>query len=137
MDGSVTIPVNLGVEPKFSVPVLTNWDQAQAIDPTSPFTLELAPFALATTNDYIRIVIVDEHGEYLVYTPNAFKPGALPASTSSYAIPANALDYGKRYEADLTFEKVMVPAKPSNPGIRGGVVFTHTTVVYLNTIAAN
>jgi hypothetical protein len=135
MDGSVSIPVSLGVERKFSVPALTNWDQAQAIDAAVDFTLQLAPFASATTNDYIRIVIFDENGEYLVYTPNGFKPGVLPATTSSYTIPANTFGYGKRYEADLIFGKVVLPARQPNPGIKGGVVFLHTTVVFLNTIA--
>ena len=110
---------------------------AQVIDPASPFTLEWAPFARATTNDCVRIVIYDENGEYLVYTPNGFRPGALPATTSSYTIPANTFDHGKRYLADLIFEKVIIPAKRPNPGIKGGAVFLHTTVVYLNTIPAD
>jgi len=135
-DGQVDLALTLGIARKFSVARLTNWDAAQTIDPTLPFTLEWTPFAGATTNDYIRVVVADPAGEYVIYTPNGFQPDALPASTTNLTIPANAMAYGTRYRVDVNFFKKLPTSANSNSPVKSAIIYDHATQLYINTIAA-
>jgi hypothetical protein len=134
-DGSFSRLLALGGERNFSVPWVTNWSQAQFVDPKTPFTLKWTPFAAASTNDFVVVRIRDDSDEYVFRTPGAFAPGALPGKTTSVTIPENTFSYGNYYVVDVEFAKVLVADAKSYPGARGCVLFLHTTEFYLNTIS--
>lgn len=125
--------LTLGVERAFSVPHLTNWTEAQAIEPARPFVLQWEPFAGATTNDYVLVSLRNEAGEYVLRTPDEFEPGALVGPTPSLTLPADLLDYGSRYLVNLIFVKVVNPARDPRTGIHNAVAFMHTTIFYVQT----
>jgi Calx-beta domain len=134
-DGSFSNALSFGAERSLAVPHLTNWVDAQAIDAGAPFELKWAPFAGATTNDFISILVTDDSGEYLVWTPTEFEPGALPGTTTSFTIPPKTLDYGKRYFLDLVFSKMSSAGKPTAQ-LRTGIASVHTTGTYIKTAPA-
>ena len=131
-DGQFSTALNLGAERSFSVPQLTNWVAAQSIDAGTPFELKWAPFAGATTNDYVIVTAVDDAGEYLIYTPDEFEPGALPGTTTSFTIPAKTLNYGKSYVVNLIFSKLSSAGKTSAQ-LRTAIASVHTTIIHINT----
>jgi hypothetical protein len=132
-DGAFSTVVSLGAERSFTVPQLTNWVDAQAIDAGAPFELKWAPFVGATTNDYINVIVTDDRGEFLLSTPTEFEPGALPGTTASFTIPANTLGYGRRYFLDLVFSKMSSAGKTAGQ-FRTGIASIHTTVMKINTV---
>ncbi len=135
-DGSYFAPISLGVERTFVAPHLTNWVEAQTIDPAATFTLKWAPFAGAGSSDIVRVMVTDDSGEYVVYTPDEFDTGALPGSTTTLTIPAGILDYGKRYLAEVVFSKIVGLQPRPYPELRSGFASARTTGVYVHTIAA-
>jgi hypothetical protein len=126
--------VKLGAERIFPVPHLTNWSEAQSIDPAQPFTLKWAAFTGATAHDYVLLMIEDSTGEYVVRTPDEFEPGVLPGTTRSITIPAGTLDYGRTYLVNVIFSKIINPGTDKQTGIRSGTAFVHTTVAYARTL---
>jgi hypothetical protein len=144
--GNFSTTMSLGVERKFSVPQLLNWDKAQSIDSTQPFALGWNPFVEAGTNDMILVGVTDESGEDIVRTPDELEPGVLPGSTQSYTISPNTLAPGKRYFAYVIFVKlagvgtepasaVFVGTDPAS-SVKTGIVFVHTTSFYIQTMPA-
>lgn len=132
--GSNAVHLTLGAERVFSVPHLTNWTEAQAIEPGQPFVLNWEPFVGATTNDCVLVTVKDNAGEYVVRTPDEFEPGVLPGTTRSLTIPANLLEYGNRYVVNIIFVKMVAPARDVRTGIRTAVEFMHTTILDINTV---
>lgn len=133
-DGVFTRAITLGTERVFAAPHVTNWAEAQTIDPSMPFTLAWVPIAHATANDYVRVIVTDDRGEYVVYTPNELMPGALPGSTASYTIPADALDYDRRYFVNVIFSRTIRAATKEQAAIPAVSAFIHTTELYTHTI---
>jgi hypothetical protein len=134
-EGKFSTVLSLGVERKFTVPQLLNWNEAQSIDSSLPFTFQWNPFVEATTNDYVRVNVIDDSGEYLVYTPDEFEPGALPGSTQSYTISPNTLAPGKKYFADVIFVKMTGIHTDPVTSIQTGIASVHTTSFYIHTAA--
>jgi hypothetical protein len=132
-DGTFSTVLSLGVERKFSVPQLLNWNEAQSVDSSLPFTFQWNPFVGATTNDYVRFTVADDSGEYLVYTPDEFEPGVLPGSTQSYTISDNTLTPGKRYLVNVVFVKMSGVRTDPGYSIRTGIASVHTTEFYIHT----
>jgi hypothetical protein len=132
-EGTFSTVLSLGVERKFTVPQLANWDQAQSIDSSLPFTFQWNPFVEATTNDYVRVNVTDDSGEGLVYTPDEFEPGALPGPTQSYTISPNTLAPGKKYFADVIFVKMTGVRTDPATSVRTGIASVHTTSFYIMT----
>jgi len=134
-DDPLTATLSLGAERAFSVPYLTNWLAAQTVDPAAAFTLNWLPFVGATTNDCVRVIMRDPMDEYVIYTADELEPGTLPGSTSEFTIPANTLDYGKRYFVDVIFAKMTSAGKqPGGAQVRTAIGTVHTTSLYLHTI---
>lgn len=133
-DGVFTRAITLGTERVFAAPHVTNWAESQTIDPAMPFTLAWPPIAHATTNDYVRVIVTDDQGEYVVYTPNELMSGALPGSTASYTIPADALDYDGRYFLNVIFARTIRSITKQQTNIPAVSAFIHTTELYIHTI---
>lgn len=123
----------VGAERKISPPVVSNWTAAQAIDPAQDFVVNWNPFVGGTTNDFIRIIVQDSSGEYVVYTPNEFESGALRPPKLGYIIPANTLQYGKTYNAQIVFTKIQ-NRQSANAAIHASTTSTAVTLFPLKTI---
>jgi hypothetical protein len=122
------------VERVFSVPQVTNWQAAQAVDPTTPFTLQWNPFTGAATNDFVILVIENAGGDVVFRTPLAFDPGALPGTSRSVAIPDGTLDWNATYSGYLQFGKVAAHNTTLYPGVHGATVFIRETAFFLQAI---
>jgi sugar lactone lactonase YvrE len=133
-DGVFSTTLTLRTERVFSVPHVTNWADAQTIDPTMPFTLVWDPFAHVTTNDYVRVILKNETSEDVVYTPTELAPGALRGSTRSYTIPANRLDYGRKYLLNVIFSKTIPMSAKTQANTPAAVASVRTTELYIRTI---
>jgi hypothetical protein len=132
-DGMLSSTIALGSERGFSIPHLTNWVQAQNIDPTMPFTLQWMPFKGATSNDFVRVTVQDSAGEYTVYTPDELMPDALPGTTLSYTIPANKLVYDRTYPVNIMFSKVLGLSTNSETGFLSAEALVHSTKLVIRT----
>ena len=121
-------------EPRFPVPHLLNWTEAQSIDPDEPFALHWQPFVGATSNDFLHLSIRDSSGDYLIQTPEAFEAGALTGETTTFEIPAHLLRAGERYLVDLIFDKAARCDVDAVSGLRRCVLFAHTTGFYVHTV---
>jgi len=134
--GAGSAVLTLGTERVFSVAWVTNWTEAQSIDPSQAFELRWTPFVGATTNDYVQVAVRNGTGEYVLWTPDEFEPGGLPGATASVSIPANTLDFGSQYWVNIIFVKMISPATDPRTGIHTGIAFMHTTGFYVNTVPA-
>ena len=103
------VTVNL---PNFSqpnIPVVGNYNAAQAIDPSQPFTLMWNTYSNAAGKDWILLSISAASGGALFSTPLFDQPGSLSGSATGVTIPAGVL-----------------PANSTNTVFLG---FAHTTSV--------
>jgi hypothetical protein len=88
-----------------NAPTLSDYDAAQAIDPTKDFTLSWAPFTGGRTKDVITIVLTGSLGT--VFKSDDFGcPGALNGTSTSILIPSNTLSSSQTYRAEIGFVKV-------------------------------
>ena len=121
--------LSMGTEAPITTPYLTNWTAAQTIDPTQSFTLKWARFTGGTTNDSVHILLWDQNGEYLIYTPDEFEAGVLPGTTAAYTIPANTLTYGNTYRLNIIFSKMANAVSSAALGFTCGCTSVRTTVI--------
>jgi hypothetical protein len=119
-------------EPRFAVPHLSNWDEAQQIDATAPFALTWDVFEGAGPDDQVAIGIRDSKGDVVIQLPEVFAAGTLDAATTSYTIPADLLRPGERYHVNLTFRKV-TQLKTMESGTLSCTVFAHSTGTWIET----
>ena len=131
--GTVTESLRMMAEPRFAVAHLTNWTAAQSIDASAPFTLRWEPFTNTTSNDYIGVLVSDESGVALFETPEGLEPGALPATATSYEIPAHLLRPDARYGVSLVFGKAARCTTDLATGVKNCLFFDHTTGFYIHT----
>lgn len=122
--GDISAPVTLDGASYPEAPHISNFPAAQAIRASEAFTLSWDAFAGATSDDFIILSISDESGS-VVETPPPGLPGALDATVTSYEIPADTLEVGKRYRCELGFYK--------SSDIRTGDVTDTTGRAFYNT----
>lgn len=85
------VTVNL---PNFSqpnIPVIGNYNAAQTIDPSQPFTLMWNTYSNAAGKDWILLNISAASGGTLFQTPLFDQPGSLSGSATGVTIPAGVL----------------------------------------------
>jgi hypothetical protein len=104
--GAHTVHINFPNAPIPGAPQITNLSQAQAIDPAQDFTLQWTPWAGASANDQIQVVISDGTGNAVASSPPPGPSGALAGTATEFTIDANTLEAGQTYHATLTFYKV-------------------------------
>lgn len=85
-------------------PQVTNFQQAQAVNPAINFTLQWEAFSGAADSD--RIVLTIEDGDTTIFAaPDLCVPVELPNTATSIIIPAGTLAEGKIYGGTLSFYK--------------------------------
>ncbi|MDB6032927.1 MAG: hypothetical protein JWM16_3265 [Verrucomicrobiales bacterium] len=120
--GLKTPILNLPLEAYPATPRFANWIEAQEIEPATEFVIRWDPVAGGTTNDLIVISIRNVEGNEVVSSPWLFEPGYLNGLATNWAIPANALQAGVAYKANLLFLKrasLNVSAYAGVPGLSG------------------
>ena len=125
----------VGTERKIAPPIVSNWTNAQAVDPAQDFVVNWGPFIGGTTNDFIRVIVEDLANEYIVYTPNEFESGAMRPPKQNYVIPANTLQYGKTYNALVAFTKIQTK-QTKGASIHAATASTAVTLFTIKTIDA-
>jgi hypothetical protein len=115
-------------------PFITNYDEAQNIDPEGSFGLVWSGFTNGTAGDFIQVQIQDTNGNPVFASsgpPGA--PGALNGIHTSIVIPAGALAPGREYNGEIFFAKIVVSNTADIPGARGILAFAARTSFKLRT----
>ncbi len=91
-----------------NAPHVSNYGQAQVINPALDFTLRWDAFTSGSSSDVIQLVVNDANG-YLVYQ-TAIAPGELTprldGTATAVTIPGYTLPPGQTFQATLTFQKI-------------------------------
>ena len=122
MDNGFQFPVlamPLAVYP--AAPRVSDFAEAQAIDPTSPFTLQWSNPPDATTNDTIWVFIVDSNGATVFsspYPPMNFST-SLRGTVTSVEVPTNTFQLGGTYTGVINFFRVTSVNVSGYPGALG------------------
>jgi hypothetical protein len=93
---TVTLPASM---PQPNAPHVSNYDAAQSMNPSLPFTLTWDPFTGGTTTDIIFLAV----GDKTFQTPSPGTNGALNGLATQVTIPAGALVPNSNYVAQLIF----------------------------------
>jgi hypothetical protein len=116
-----------------TVPVLTNFDEAQAIDPTQNFTLRWNSFATQSPEAVIVLTVSDQFGKLIFQAPNPCVSRTLAATDSSINIPANHLKPGLNYNGTLQFGIQFYNSTNDVPGLSGTGLVQRATSFPLGT----
>jgi hypothetical protein len=126
--GQKTLTLNLPAETFPPALHISNWTAAQAIDPTTDFTLKWDAIAGGTTNDYILVITGSASTGIVNFrSPAPFQPGALNGTSTSIVIPAANLQPSTSYAVLITFVKIVSTDTTSYPGAAGVVTFNAET----------
>jgi hypothetical protein len=132
---SVTVPAA-----QYPAPVhitSANFQAAQAIDPTRPFTLMWDPIPGGTTNDYFLVLLGDAATSTVLFrSPAPLQPNALNGTNASVVIPAGTLQPNSQLFAQVSFAKIQSVDLKSYPGSAGIVGFTSETDFAVTTTAS-
>lgn len=129
----ISLPVPANAPP---VPKITNYDAAQAVNPTLDFTLQWTAFTGAAGLDSISLSIVETNltgGNVVFQAPDRCVPRELPVTANSIVIPAGTLQPNRTYQASLTFNKVGYASTNAVPEMAGFAGVTRTTEFTLRT----
>lgn len=112
-DGTQNLTLTLPADSYSNVPRVTNWDAAQNIDSTMPFTLTWDPFIGGSTDDFVMVEIESDGpmgGSRAYESPGPGKPMSLNGTSTSVSIPASTLMPGVKYRASLSFFHIVAAA---------------------------
>ncbi len=97
------IPMVMSATPPPPIPKISNYDEAQTVNPATDFTLRWNAFTGAAANDHISMYISDTNGSVVFQAPNLCVPRPLAATDTSIVIPANTLRSNVTYTAAILF----------------------------------
>ncbi len=129
---TLTLTLNGGTYPA-NVPYLSNFAQAQTVNPASGFTVAWTPFSGGTANDVILLSFSDTTGNTRFKTPDPGQLGCLNGTVSSFTLPPNTLPAGLLLGGALTFAKVVSLDTTSYPGVPGYTAYYTQTQFALAT----
>lgn len=114
------------------VPKVTGFATTQAWSASQDGTLQWNGFAGATAEDYQSVSISDSEGNVVFQAPDPCVPRELPVSATSIVIPANTLQAGQTYDAQILYAKQFyfsTNAIPEMAGFGSQSRTTHFTLV--------
>lgn len=127
------VPMNMPALP-VSVPTITNWDEAQAVDASADFTLTWNVLTPQTPGAFVFFSIVDEIGNLIFVAPNGCIPRTIPSTATSITIPAGYLRPGLKYRGSLGFGYNFYNSTSEVPQMGGtGSVNRHTSFEFQTT----
>ncbi|MBI2928652.1 MAG: Ig-like domain-containing protein [Verrucomicrobia bacterium] len=121
-DGQKSVTLRVSGDAYPSHPRISNFDAAQAVDPSKAFTLRWDAFTGGTASDFIQLALQDDTGREAFRTPDAGLAGALTGQATSVLIPAFALPPGKNFTGRLRFVRIQrldTTTYPSATGASG------------------
>ena len=119
---TVTLPSGIPTAMRIS-----NFDDAQRIAPSQPFTFRWPAVVGAGTSDSLVFQIVEECTQRTVFiAPNPCVPLTLRSTDTSIIVPANTLLPGKRYEGRLNYSRFNGLSQVPKTLQTGAGVFTET-----------
>lgn len=101
------------------IPTITNFAEAQAVDPTQDFTLRWGSFSNADADDLISVFLFNEDGRVVFQAPDFCLPLPLLATDTSVVISANTLVKDRTYSAELLFGKSFYSSTNTFPEMSG------------------
>jgi hypothetical protein len=124
---SMTIP---GFPP---VPMIVNYDAAQAIDAGHDFILQWNQLPTVAATPFAQVTINDTYGKLIFAAPNPCVSRTLDGSATSVVIPANTLRPGVVYEGQLEFAYTFYNETNAVPSMTGDGNLFRTTSFQLQT----
>ena len=125
-----TANLNLPTSARPPVPHVSNFAEAQAINPAAPFTLRWDAFTGATAQSSLFLTIVSDTG-VIIYPPPApdpcNPPPGLPVTATSVTIPANSFPPGTNHTGYLSFHTATGVNSNAMPGIIASAGISQTT----------
>lgn len=88
------------------VPKITNFDEAQEVNPAADFDLRWNGFTDAEGLDFISMYLTDSLGRLVFQAPNLCVPRELPVTATSVVIPGNTLRANEAYSGGLLYGKL-------------------------------
>jgi len=134
MDNGFQFPVlTMPVVVYPAAPLVSNFAAAQAVTPTSPFTLQWSNPPDATTNDTIWVFILDHNGATIFSTPNPATNSsiALRGNATSVVVPTNTFQLGGNYAGVIIFTRATSVNTTAYPGAVGLTLVSVQTVFFL------
>ena len=121
--------VSMPSAPYPSQPQVSNFAAAQAINPSSPFTLQWSAIPGATTDDAIWVYATGAGGNVVFSTPkpSTDRLAALDGTATSVLIPANTFQSGQTYTGWIMFIHTTSVNTTAYPGAVGATVVAATT----------
>ena len=96
------VTMNMPAAPA-SIPTVSNFAEAQTIDPAQNFILRWNALTPQLPGAFISVIIVDSFGSLVFQAPNYCVPRTLAPTDTSVVIPANYFKAGFSYSATLQF----------------------------------
>lgn len=104
-DGTKNISLSLTGDSYPNVPMFTNYNALQAIIYTNDTVVQWSPLSGGTENDIIFFSVYDSASDETVWEDGG--PGTFDGTSVSAIIPANTLEPGRTYQAEVVFAKVV------------------------------
>jgi hypothetical protein len=98
----ITMTIPPAVPP---IPKVTGFATTQAWSATQDGTLRWNGFTGAAAEDYQSVYIADAEGNVVFQAPDPCVPRELPVSATSIVIPANTLQAGQTYDAQILYSR--------------------------------
>ncbi len=133
-DGQKSVTLRVSGDAYPSHPRISNFDAAQAVDPSKAFTLRWDAFSGGTASDFVQVALQDDTGREAFRTPDAALAGALTGQATSVLIPAFALPPGKNFTGRLHFVRIQRLDTTTYPGATGAAGYFKETEFTLATI---
>ena len=106
-DGPRSITLNLTGDAYPVVPKATNFTALQTINPEENTTVHWSAMTGGTGTDFIQFAVYGDNDDRVFSTPDPGNPGALTGTAVQATIPADTLQPGRTYEAEILFLKVV------------------------------
>jgi hypothetical protein len=135
-DGNRTNALNLsgGLYP--TTPHVSNFGAAQAVDPTSDFSLSWDAISGATSNDFVQFSLRDCQGNEFFTTPQPGGAGALNGLATMATIPGGTLRAGATYSGQLLVARASTFDTNSYAGALGLAAYYKAVQISLMTTGA-
>ena len=118
-----------------SLPHLSSWLAAQAVNPGRDLGVVWDPFIGGGTNDLVQLEIFDASTNLVYTTPDAGEQGALNGLCSAITIPAYTLLPGQAYAGILKFRRTAATEHESFPPTLVTIGFSSIAGFEINTIS--
>lgn len=117
-DGLKMVPIDLPDSDYTAITAFSNFEAAQAIDPTQPFVFKWDAIMGGTTEDILDFEVRDEDDNTVFYYGDLETEGPLTGLTTQVTLPGDSLESGKQYFAYLATYRLVEPdSDAAYPGV--------------------